>query len=397
MEQRRKIFGVIASSILKTVAPTLISATIEDASPTDIVMVFDQVVTGTNLGFTINGTTSSTFASISGSGTNTITGVLAVAAVDGETITLDYNDAVGDIQGTSLPLATFSGTSVTNNVGFDFSTVDVIYSLRKFNSWTKAVFKVRRSSDDAVKFVFFDGDTVTLSSFVSDTNHTPSGTTLGTWITTDDGYVEEWLGQTPDDTVDSNKIGVQATLAKQPILVSSGTINTKNGKVTLDFTTAVRYLTAPAANGSLDSADSFSIFNVANGITSAYLGVIMSTSTGGNKFTIFHDRGTIKALAQIISPGNVVVNYSAQHNDSDQRLTTAIKDSTDAKGYLDGAFQETEGWTGTYVNDTLFIGIEQSEGSRHNGSIQEIIIFPSDKTADLTAIHGNINTYYSIY
>ena len=46
-------------------------------------MVFDEDVTGTNLGFTIAGTTSTTFASISGSGT-TWTGVLATAAAFGE-------------------------------------------------------------------------------------------------------------------------------------------------------------------------------------------------------------------------------------------------------------------------------------------------------------------------
>lgn len=114
------ILGILASSILKGVDPFLVSATIEDAAPTDIVMVFNEVVTGTNLGFTIAGTTSTTFSSISGSGTDTITGVLAVAAEFGETVTLSYNDAVGDIiDGDSNPLATFSGTSVTNNiVGF---------------------------------------------------------------------------------------------------------------------------------------------------------------------------------------------------------------------------------------------------------------------------------------
>lgn len=113
----RNITGIIASSILKSSAPLLVSATIEHASPTDIVMVFDQVVTGTNLGFTIGGTTSTTFASISGSGTDTITGVMAVAALGSETVLLSYNDAVGDIiNGASQPLASFTDTAVTNNI-----------------------------------------------------------------------------------------------------------------------------------------------------------------------------------------------------------------------------------------------------------------------------------------
>ena len=98
-------------------APTLVSATIEDASPTDMVMVFSEIVTGTNLGFTIAGTTSTVFASISGSGTTTITGVLATAAANGETITLAYDSAVGDIvDAASNDLATFGATGVTNNI-----------------------------------------------------------------------------------------------------------------------------------------------------------------------------------------------------------------------------------------------------------------------------------------
>ncbi len=42
------------------------------------------------------------------------------------------------------------------------------------------------------------------------------------------------------------------------------------------------------------------------------------------------------------------------------------------------------------------------EGANHaanfplNGTIQEIIIFPSDKTSELTALHNDIDTYYSI-
>ena len=93
------IVGVIASSFQQGGAPTLVSATIEDSTPTDIVMVFSAVITGTNLGFSISGTTSSSFASISGSGTNTITGTMASPAVAGETITISYDDVTGDYEG----------------------------------------------------------------------------------------------------------------------------------------------------------------------------------------------------------------------------------------------------------------------------------------------------------
>lgn len=97
-------------------APTLSTITIEDASFKNVVMVFDEAVTGTNLGFTIGGTTSTTFASISGSGT-TWTGVLGIGASFGETITLSYDSGTGDFADTSSNvLSSITNQSVTNNV-----------------------------------------------------------------------------------------------------------------------------------------------------------------------------------------------------------------------------------------------------------------------------------------
>jgi hypothetical protein len=97
-------------------APTLISATIESAAPTNVVMVFSRRVVGTNLGWTIGGTTETAFASVSGYGTYTLTGILATAAAEGESVTLAYSSSTGDIEDLfQTALATFGATAVTNN------------------------------------------------------------------------------------------------------------------------------------------------------------------------------------------------------------------------------------------------------------------------------------------
>ena len=97
-------------------APELLTATVEDANPNDVVMVFDESVSGTNLGFAIAGTTSSAFSSLSGSGT-TWTGVLADAVVFGETITLSYSESTGDfVDSSGNALEDITNRSVTNNV-----------------------------------------------------------------------------------------------------------------------------------------------------------------------------------------------------------------------------------------------------------------------------------------
>jgi len=105
---------------------------IEDAAPTDIVMTFDESVDGTNLGFTIAGTTSSTFASISGSG-NTWTGVLADPAAFGETITLSYSQATGDfvdLADTPNELEDITNKAVTNSIsdGVSYGLENATYS-----------------------------------------------------------------------------------------------------------------------------------------------------------------------------------------------------------------------------------------------------------------------------
>jgi len=117
---------IIQGVLPDVTAPTVQSMTIEDANPDKIVIVFDEVVTGTNLGFTIAGTTSTSFSSITGSGTNTITGTLAVTAENGESVTLAYNSAVGDIvDGSANALATFAATSVTNNIAPAAAPIDL--------------------------------------------------------------------------------------------------------------------------------------------------------------------------------------------------------------------------------------------------------------------------------
>ena len=154
-------------------APTLTSITIEDAAPTNVVMVFDEAVTGTNLGFTLSGTTSTTFASISGSGT-TWTGVLATAAVNGETITLSYDSGTGDFaDSSSNVLASITNQAVTNNVAASGDITDDFTG----TSVNAAIWQAK-GSDAGV--VADQNDQLQCSSTGTDTN--PTNYTIG-WET----------------------------------------------------------------------------------------------------------------------------------------------------------------------------------------------------------------------
>ncbi len=96
-------------------APNLVSATILDTNLNEVLLEFDIAVNITDgSGFSLSGTTDSSFASVSGSGTTTITGTLTNAATELETILLSYNSALGNVVSTSdsTPLESFSNQSV---------------------------------------------------------------------------------------------------------------------------------------------------------------------------------------------------------------------------------------------------------------------------------------------
>ena len=104
--------------------PQLLNAVVENAAPTDIVLTFSEAMTLTNLGFTAGGTTDTTPNSLSGSGTTTVTLTLGTAVANGETVTLNYSQAIGDALGASgLPLQNITNFPVTNNVGAGLNLV----------------------------------------------------------------------------------------------------------------------------------------------------------------------------------------------------------------------------------------------------------------------------------
>ncbi len=109
--------GGTDASPADTTAPVVESATVEDQDRDTLVVVFNEVIGATDLsGFSLEGTTASLYL-MTGSGTNTLTITLSSDIVYGETVTLSYNRALGDVvDGANNPLATFNDFSVTNNI-----------------------------------------------------------------------------------------------------------------------------------------------------------------------------------------------------------------------------------------------------------------------------------------
>ncbi len=89
-----------------------------------------------------------------------------------------------------------------------------------------------------------------------------------------------------------------------------------------------------------------------------------------------------------------------QRNTERVRLQFVIVDGglSEMSGYLGDILQDngTYPTTAPYTNNILRIGARFNNLHFLDGTVQSIIIFPSDKTADLTVLHSDIETYYSI-
>lgn len=285
-----------------------------------------------------------------------------------------------------------------------YDDVSVIYSLRtpSMNTlWANAVLKIRRSSDNTTAFVFIDGtaidDTITLSSFIStSSNTTPSATTLTTWIGANDGFVEEWIGITPNNTIDPNKTATQTITTAQPQFISSGVIITKNGKPTIDFLSTTRYLNA-SANTDLDSGNTFSILSTSSNHNISLGAILNTTDTLNPKYVLYND--TSNTVFVIIRNQTTLATLKTASTEStlNQKLLTNITTSTNLDGWYNNTSLSSVAWSGIYDNVIFRIGAQKNLLNPLNGAIQEIIIFPSDKTADITDLHNDINTYYAIY
>ena len=142
-----------------TAPPTILSMDVEDASRNDLVVVFSEVVTATNIGYTFRVDAGSrTLDSVSGSGTDTLTFVISGAAIDdADVLDLAYDSGTGDTLNAGLTeLVTFTATSVTNNTD---TTVPTLTSAT-----------IENATDDILDLVFDEAVNITITGWNIDTD-----------------------------------------------------------------------------------------------------------------------------------------------------------------------------------------------------------------------------------
>ena len=253
----------------------------------------------------------------------------------------------------------------------DFSPA-AAFSLRSFDSSADpTVVNVRRSTGGTQDFK---------ASEITDG-------TLATWVGSgNDGFVTEWYDQSGN-----NVTATQATASDQPKIVSSGAVVLENSKPAIDMNTGL-------ASDRLDvsqtfrasNINNFSLFTVqkASGTNSAY-GIKLGGAPDGRSYLPRNGSGT-----NFFSYGDNLVAISLGSAPTDSQLVSAIAGATqgNAQAFVNGSSQ------GSVALQSAAQGGNPKFGAGPTtGTMQEVVMFHNDQSANRTIIEGDINTYYSIY
>ena len=244
-----------------------------------------------------------------------------------------------------------------------YPSAAVAYSVRKLRTaYTGSAIQVRRSSDNLTQNIGFDAfgnlDTSSLTSFCSGTN----------------GFVTTWYDQS-GNSIDAT----QSTAARQPQIVSSGSVINLNSKPSLFFNGGNGFAT------SLAISQPFNFFGVLKATNPS--DIIYDYNGSGNRSYLF------ASPTWLIDSGSALVSSSSTQN---QGLFNALHNSTSSNIRINGS-STASGNAGTRGINGMIIATNNFAGTFLDGDIQEFIMYASNKSSSNTGIESNINTYYGIY
>lgn len=258
------------------------------------------------------------------------------------------------------------------------------YSLRSLRrGYTGSSIRVRRSSDDTEQDIGFTNigrlDTLSLTGFVG----------------TGSGYIAKWYDQSGN-----GKDAEQSTTGSQPRIVNSGTLDTLNGNPSIYF----------------DGSDDFLSIS-SNWATSDLTGILVGSrggtgtedyiydnsndpSYGGGYSLRYRTNDTIRGWVQ---SADTNANSTSTYTDNSQRLISQYGK------LLGGTETNVLRVNGVEVNNnsgsittrntktTTRIGNSELFGGYYIGYMQELIVWASYESTNISGIETDINSYYFIY
>ena len=214
------------------------------------------------------------------------------------------------------------------------------------------------------------------------------------------GLVATWYDQSGN-----GNHATQTDTAKQPKIVSSGSLITSNSLPAIDFTTSYTILTRQEfLTGQLNSY--FTITETDVGSDSEVV------FRQGNNYRLSNEySGTSGSISSQLRDGagdSANVSISSDFGNGNMRLTTTLITARGANGhtvFVDGANETSN--NSTNIENTNFAsadsgdfgigGIPSNSSFDFHGKASECIFYNSDQSSNRTALETNINSYYSIF
>jgi len=264
------------------------------------------------------------------------------------------------------------------------------YSLRNLQGRSgkdSAVVRVRRSNDNIEQdFTAAEVSDGTLTAWVGAGN---------------DGLVQTWYDQSGN-----GNNAQQAIAARQPKIVDNGALVAEGGKTAMDFdgsddgletaTTVANAgdTTVFAISKADESEDAFRFVagQWLGASTRKWLLIYSSSFFTQDSLYFATNDGTNNNTPSITGNNDALV----------QKLSTGIAKSTSTELFVNqvsAGVQSCSALGSTAIK--LFIGYQfnppSTYGSFMDGKIQEVIVYPSDQSANRIAIEANINAHYNIF
>jgi hypothetical protein len=246
------------------------------------------------------------------------------------------------------------------------------YSLRSLTGGDPKVVRVRRDTGGAA------GDN-------DEQDFTVSGISSGALVdfvgSGNDGFVDTWYDQSGN-----GRNAVQATAGSQPKIVNSGSLVVLSGVPALSFD---------------GSSDSFAATGFAFSPSGDFLAVTVSKISNGNLIDtrdggsdgFFIQQGSSDFRYRYNGDGSINVSGNDQHI-----VATAELNGTTLTAYKNSSSAGTDTVTaGLSTTQALSIGkVAFSSANTVEGSVQEVILYDTDKSANRAALETNIISHYGI-
>lgn len=276
-------------------------------------------------------------------------------------------------------ITTFTGTNL-----LDGTNAAAAYSVsRKLRStWSGSCIRVRRSSDSTEQDIGFSGnnlDTAALIAFAG------SG----------DATVVSIYDQTGN-----SRHGTVAAPTNAPKIVVAGSLLTEGSKPCMEFDGTDDYFDVPDFN----LGSTFFIFSVAGKVTTNAANAIFARGTTGGGYSrdvmLFLDTTTDLLNTQRIDGSNVRM--------ADKAANLAAMQLHAGSLHADELTASVNNSAGTPTSSTISgsIGPQCSIGAIGDGAtmkaffkgrIQELVVYTTNQSSNLTTISNNINTHYTLY